>query len=84
MPYTNREITSEELEDARRAVTVYYISHGYINSGAVIPDQTPDNGVITIRIVEGALSRSSCTEISGCATTTLRAGYSFGAVRPST
>lgn len=61
-PYTNREITSEELEDARRAVTVYYINHGYLNSGAVIPDQTPENGVITIRIVEGVLSK---TELHG-------------------
>jgi len=56
-PYANREITTEELEDARRAVTVYYINHGYLNSGALIPDQTPENGVITIRIVEGILSR---------------------------
>jgi len=56
-PYTNREITSEELEDARRAVTVYYIDHGYLNSGAIIPDQTPENGVITIRIIEGVLSK---------------------------
>ena len=55
-PYTNREITSEELEDARRAVTVYYINHGFLNSGAVIPDQTPEDGIIKIRIIEGVLS----------------------------
>jgi hemolysin activation/secretion protein len=57
-PYTNREITSEELEDARRAVTMFYINHGYINSGAIIPDQSPANGVITLRIVEGVLSKT--------------------------
>jgi len=56
--YTGREITSEELEDARRAVTLHYINHGYINSGAMIPDQTPENGVITIRIIEGVLSKT--------------------------
>jgi hemolysin activation/secretion protein len=56
-PYTNREITSEELEDARRAITLYYINHGYLNSGAVIPDQTPKDGVVTIDVVEGVLSR---------------------------
>jgi hemolysin activation/secretion protein len=56
-PYANREITSEELEDARRAVTMFYVSHGYINSGAVIPDQTPGHGIITMRIVEGVLSK---------------------------
>jgi len=56
-PFTNRAITSEELEDARRAVTLHYINHGYVNSGAVIPDQDPANGAITIRIVEGVLSK---------------------------
>lgn len=58
-PYTNREITSEELEDARRAVTLFYINHGYINSGAIIPDQTPANGVITMRVIEGVLSKTN-------------------------
>lgn len=55
--FTNREITSEDLEQARRAVSLYYINHGYINSGATIPDQDPSNGIILIRIVEGRLSR---------------------------
>jgi len=56
-PYTNREITSGELEDARRAVTLHYINHGYVNSGAVLPDQSPTNGIVIIRVVEGKLSR---------------------------
>src|ERR1043166_6374145 len=56
-PYTNREITSGELEEARRAVTLHYINHGYVNSGAVLPDQTPTNGIVTIRVVEGHVSR---------------------------
>ncbi len=56
-PYTNREITNGELEEARRAVTLHYVNHGYLNSGAVLPDQTPTNGIVTIRVVEGKLSR---------------------------
>jgi len=55
-PFTNREINSEELEEARRSVSLYYVNHGYINSGAVIPDQNPTNGIILIRIIEGKLS----------------------------
>jgi hemolysin activation/secretion protein len=55
-PFTGHAISSEELEEARRAVTVYYIKHGYVNSGAVIPDQNPEQGVVTIRIIEGVLS----------------------------
>jgi hemolysin activation/secretion protein len=55
-PFTNRELGSDELEQARRAVTLHYVNHGYINSGAIIPDQNPTNGVVIIRIVEGVLS----------------------------
>ncbi len=55
-PFTNRELGSEDVEQARRTVTLHYVQHGYINSGAVIPDQNPANGIITIRIVEGALT----------------------------
>jgi hemolysin activation/secretion protein len=60
-PFTQREISTEDLEEARRAVSVYYIAHGYINSGAVIPDQDPTNGIVRIRIVEGVLSEIHLT-----------------------
>jgi len=56
-PYVGREISSLELEDARRAVTEYYVARGYIDSGAVLPDQNPRDGVVVIRITEGRLSR---------------------------
>jgi hemolysin activation/secretion protein len=69
-PFTNREISSEEIEQARRAVTLHYINHGYVNSGAVIPDQNPLDGIILIRIVEGVLSG---TELHG--NKWLRDGY---------
>jgi hemolysin activation/secretion protein len=55
-PFSNRRINGDELEQARRDVSVYYVSHGYVNSGAIIPDQDPTNGIIVLRIVEGRLS----------------------------
>jgi hemolysin activation/secretion protein len=55
-PFTNRQISSEEIEQARRSISLYYVNHGYVNSGAIIPDQEPTNGIILIRIVEGKLS----------------------------
>src|SRR5262245_35532913 len=39
--FVGRNITADELEDARRAVTLYYVNHGYVNSGAILPDQDP-------------------------------------------
>ena len=55
-PYENRELSDTDLESLRLALTIYHINKGYINSGAVIPDQTIMDGVITIHIVEGKLT----------------------------
>jgi hemolysin activation/secretion protein len=54
--FTNRDLTSAEIEDARRVVTVHYINAGYVNSGAVIPNQEPVDGIILLRIIEGQLT----------------------------
>lgn len=56
-PYENRNLTTEDLERLRLALTLLYINNGYITSGAVIPDQDVEDGVIQLQIIEGALSR---------------------------
>src|SRR5262245_4705408 len=38
-PYVGRELGNAELESLRLALTRRYVEAGYINSGAVIPDQ---------------------------------------------
>ena len=54
--YAGRRISAEELEAARQKLTAYYISQGYINSGAVLDDQDTRGGIVTFRIVEGRLT----------------------------
>ncbi len=54
--YINRELTSADMEQLRRALTLLYIDKGYINSGAVLPDQKITGGIVTYRIIEGRLS----------------------------
>jgi hemolysin activation/secretion protein len=54
-PYTGRDITTEDLESLRTAVTLLYVQRGYVTSGAVIPDQAVTEGLIRIQIIEGAL-----------------------------
>jgi len=61
-PYLNRELSAEDLEALRRSITLLYINKGYINSGAVIPDQTVADGTVTLNVVEGELTR---TEVEG-------------------
>jgi hemolysin activation/secretion protein len=55
--YVNRELTSEDIEALRLALTIFYVNHGYVNSGAVIPDQAVADGVLNVRMIEGRLSR---------------------------
>jgi hemolysin activation/secretion protein len=48
-PFTGRDISFAELFQARSAVTQLYIERGYITSGAVIPPQTLQGGVVRIQ-----------------------------------
>ena len=60
-PFTGKPITFAELFQARSAVTELYIRRGYITSGALIPPQTLDKGVVTIQVVEGGLESINVT-----------------------
>ncbi len=55
-PFLGRELGNAELEDLRLRLTRRYVEAGYINSGAVIPDQDVTGGIITFEIIEGRLS----------------------------
>ncbi len=54
--YLGRELGNAELEDLRLRITRHYVDAGYVNSGAVIPDQDVSTGIINLEIVEGRLS----------------------------
>jgi hemolysin activation/secretion protein len=55
-PYVGRTVTAEDLEVLRQAFTRFYVNAGYINSGVILPDQTVRDGVVTYRVIEGALT----------------------------
>ena len=55
-PFIDRTLYYEDLEQVRRALTLHYVRNGYVNSGAVLPDQTVSDGVVTYVIVEGKLA----------------------------
>jgi hemolysin activation/secretion protein len=55
-PYLDRAVTSEDLEALRLALTRAYVERGYVTSGALLPDQAVEDGVVTFRVVEGRLS----------------------------
>ena len=53
--FIGRRLTFAELFQARAAVTELYIKRGYITSGALIPPQKLQSGVVKIQVVEGGL-----------------------------
>ena len=55
--YEHREVTTEQLQQLRLQLSRYYVDRGYINSGALIPDQDIEQGIIQIQIIEGRLNR---------------------------
>lgn len=60
--FTGRPISFDELLQARSAVTQVYAQQGYFTSGAYIPtDKTIEDGIVTIRVVEGSLEEIRVT-----------------------
>ncbi len=53
--FTNRPISLAELFQVRSVVTQLYVEQGYITSGAYIPPQTLQAGIVKIQVVEGGL-----------------------------
>jgi hemolysin activation/secretion protein len=54
--FLDRLVSSEDLENLRRAITQEYVNAGYINSGAILPDQQIVDGRVTFVIIEGELT----------------------------
>ena len=53
--YVDRPITFTELLQVETVLTKLYTDNGYINSGAVIPLQKIQDGVVRVNIIEGSL-----------------------------
>ncbi len=53
--YTNRPISLVELFKVRSEITKLYIDNGYITSGAYIPPQKLQDGVVEIQVLESTV-----------------------------
>lgn len=69
-PYQNRPLSLSELFQVRSDVTKLYTEKGYLSSGAYIPPQALQNGILTIQVIEGELE---AINVSG--TERLTSGY---------
>jgi len=60
-PFTKRPISFSDLYRANESVTKLYTDKGYITSGAFIPPQSLDSGVIKIQVAEGRVEKIQVT-----------------------
>jgi hemolysin activation/secretion protein len=54
-PFEGRDVSISELEELRQRITQFYIDRGYINSGALIPEDALKKDEIHYKIIEGRL-----------------------------
>jgi len=80
--FNNKIIDAEQLQKIRQLITQYYIKKGYINSGATIPDQKIDNGIIHFKIIEGRLSKINVSGNSWLNSSYLKSRAHFGNAGP--
>jgi hemolysin activation/secretion protein len=81
-PYTNREVSAEDLEALRLALTMYYINRGYVTSGALIPEQTVTDGILDLQIVEGKLAEINVNDLTWFQTSYFRRRLNLAAGPP--
>ena len=57
--YVDRTVSFADLLQVETIITEKYKNAGYINSGAVVPVQDVENGIITIQVIEGTIESLS-------------------------
>lgn len=77
--YANRDLSTDDIDALAQELTLYYVQRGHTTSGAIIPDQRITFKVLTVQIVEGAVSQIHITGNSW-----LWAGYVRNRILPAT
>lgn len=81
-PFRDRALSYVELLEAQQAVTNLYLEQGYITSGAYIPAQSFDEGLVTIQVVEGAIEAIEIEGLDRLNASYVRSRIQLGAKPP--
>ena len=63
--FTGKPISFARLVQAAEVITQLYVSQGYITSGAYLPEQNSESGIVQIQIVEGTLADIEVNVVEG-------------------
>lgn len=56
-PFLKKEISLAKLQELVHEITKKYRADGYVLSRAILPPQTIKNGVVTVQVIEGYISK---------------------------
>ncbi|MBK4730664.1 ShlB/FhaC/HecB family hemolysin secretion/activation protein [Oxynema sp. CENA135] len=77
-----RSVTLEELREVADRITQLYLDRGYITSRAILADQTIEDGVVEITIVEGSLEKIEVEGNNRVRESYIRSRVALGATQP--
>ncbi len=81
-PFLNRTLSFAELVQARSAITKFYVDKGYVTSGALLPPQALDNGIVKIQVVEGGLESINVTGLKRLNSSYVRSRLALASKKP--
>ncbi|MBM69656.1 MAG: hypothetical protein CME43_09290 [Haliea sp.] len=61
-PFENRDLSSENIQELLRRLSLAYFNRGYVNSGVVLPEGDLAPGVLILRAIEGELQEVQILE----------------------
>lgn len=81
-PLEGRASTLEELRQVADAITQLYLNRGFLTSRAVLVDQTIQDGVVQIRVIEGGIEEIQVEGTRNVRPAYIRSRVGLGAQRP--
>jgi hemolysin activation/secretion protein len=81
-PLEGRSLTLQELAKVADAISQIYLNRGYITSRAILEEQEIINGVVKIRVVEGAIEKIAVEGTQRLKPSYIRSRIQLGALTP--
>ena len=81
-PFEGSSVTLKELRGIAEQITNFYIGKGYITSRAVLADQTINDGVVKIMVIEGTLEKIEVQGTRRLNSSYIRSRIKLGVKRP--
>ncbi|VXD20715.1 ShlB/FhaC/HecB family hemolysin secretion/activation protein [Planktothrix paucivesiculata] len=81
-PLENCPLTLTQLRQVADQITAIYLERGYITSRAIVPEQTINNGIVQIQVIEGTLENIEVEGIKRLHPSYITSRINLGAAKP--